>query len=109
MTRTQKVLLAIAALVLGAIVVYVDTRVQKKTQSVTVPNVAQAIATRLVAAKKPKKAALVTDACKASGCECAIVAGRNGLDIDAFSRAKIDATVNELKEERGLVAELLPK
>jgi malate dehydrogenase len=32
-----------------------------------------------------------------------------GLQIDAFSRAKIDMTVNELKEERSLVADLLPK
>ena len=32
-----------------------------------------------------------------------------GLPIADFSRAKIDATVNELKEERSLVADLLPK
>lgn len=32
-----------------------------------------------------------------------------GVPINEFSRAKIDATVNELKEERSLVAELLPK
>jgi malate dehydrogenase len=32
-----------------------------------------------------------------------------GLPINEFSRAKIDATVNELKEERSLVSELLPK
>ncbi len=32
-----------------------------------------------------------------------------GLSIGEFSRAKIDATVNELKEERALVADLLPK
>jgi malate dehydrogenase len=32
-----------------------------------------------------------------------------GLDVDAFSRSKIDATVAELKEEKALVAELLPK
>lgn len=32
-----------------------------------------------------------------------------GLPINEFSRSKIDATVNELKEERSLVAELLPK
>ena len=32
-----------------------------------------------------------------------------GLPINDFSRAKIDATVNELKEERSLVSELLPK
>jgi malate dehydrogenase len=32
-----------------------------------------------------------------------------GLEIDAFSRSKIDATVAELKEEKALVAELLPK
>jgi malate dehydrogenase len=29
--------------------------------------------------------------------------------INEFSYAKIDATVNELKEERALVADLLPK
>lgn len=32
-----------------------------------------------------------------------------GLQINDFSRGKIDATVNELKEERSLVGELLPK
>ena len=32
-----------------------------------------------------------------------------GLNVDAFSRAKIAATVAELKEEKSLVAELLPK
>jgi len=32
-----------------------------------------------------------------------------GLAINDFSRSKIDATVNELKEERSLVSELLPK
>ena len=32
-----------------------------------------------------------------------------GLAIDDFSRAKIDASVTELKEEKSLVAELLPK
>lgn len=32
-----------------------------------------------------------------------------GLDIDAFSRAKIDASVNELKEERSMVTDLIPK
>ena len=32
-----------------------------------------------------------------------------GLPINEFSRAKINATVNELKEERGLVQDLLPK
>jgi len=31
-----------------------------------------------------------------------------GLPVNEFSRSKIDATVNELKEERSLVAELLP-
>jgi len=30
-----------------------------------------------------------------------------GLPVNAFSQSKIDATVNELKEEKGLVAELL--
>jgi malate dehydrogenase len=32
-----------------------------------------------------------------------------GLAVDEFSRGKIDLTVKELKEEKGLVAELLPK
>src|ERR1051325_8949125 len=32
-----------------------------------------------------------------------------GLAVNDFSRSKIDATVNELKEERSLVSELLPK
>ena len=32
-----------------------------------------------------------------------------GLSVDAFSRAKIDASVAELKEEKSLVADLLPK
>jgi malate dehydrogenase len=33
----------------------------------------------------------------------------SGLPISAFSRAKIDASVNELKEEKAMVADLLPK
>ena len=32
-----------------------------------------------------------------------------GVPVSEFSRGKIDATVNELKEERSLVQELLPK
>ncbi len=32
-----------------------------------------------------------------------------GVPVNEFSRAKIDATVNELKEEKSLVADLLPK
>jgi len=32
-----------------------------------------------------------------------------GLPRNDFSRVKIEATVNELKEERSLVSELLPK
>src|SRR5262249_54116361 len=32
-----------------------------------------------------------------------------GLPVNEFSRSKIDATVNELKEEKSLVSELLPK
>ncbi len=32
-----------------------------------------------------------------------------GLPINAFSRAKIDGTVNELNEEKSMVAELLPR
>jgi malate dehydrogenase len=31
-----------------------------------------------------------------------------GLPIDAFSREKIDASINELKEERDAVKSLLP-
>jgi len=33
----------------------------------------------------------------------------HGLPINEFSQSKIDATVNELKEERSLVSDLLPK
>jgi malate dehydrogenase len=32
-----------------------------------------------------------------------------GVPVNEFSRAKIDATVNELKEERAMVKELLPQ
>jgi malate dehydrogenase len=32
----------------------------------------------------------------------------NGLEINAFSQGKIDATINELKEEKTMVADLLP-
>ena len=32
-----------------------------------------------------------------------------GLKLDEFSRAKVDATVSELKEEKVLVSDLLPK
>ena len=32
-----------------------------------------------------------------------------GLTLNEFSRAKIDATVNELKEEKSMVSDLLPK
>ncbi|PYJ02200.1 MAG: malate dehydrogenase [Verrucomicrobia bacterium] len=32
-----------------------------------------------------------------------------GVDVNQFSRAKIDASVNELKEEKSLVSELLPR
>jgi len=32
-----------------------------------------------------------------------------GLPVNEFSRGKIDATVNELKEEKAMVSELLPK
>jgi malate dehydrogenase len=32
-----------------------------------------------------------------------------GVPVNDFSRGRIDATVNELKEERALVADLLPK
>jgi malate dehydrogenase len=33
----------------------------------------------------------------------------SGLPLNEFSRAKIDASVNELKEERAMISELLPK
>ena len=39
----------------------------------------------------------------------AAVAVVQGLELNEFSRARIDATVNELKEEKGLVSDLLPK
>ena len=32
----------------------------------------------------------------------------SGLEINAFSQGKIDATINELKEEKAMVADLLP-
>jgi hypothetical protein len=32
-----------------------------------------------------------------------------GVPVNDFSRARIDATVNELKEEKSLVNDLLPK
>jgi malate dehydrogenase len=32
-----------------------------------------------------------------------------GVPLNDFSRAKIEVTVNELKEERAMVSELLPK
>jgi len=32
-----------------------------------------------------------------------------GVPVNEFSRARIDATVNELKEEKSMVADLLPK
>jgi malate dehydrogenase len=32
-----------------------------------------------------------------------------GLPVNEFSQGKIDATVNELKEERALVSDLLPQ
>ena len=43
---------------------------------------------------------------RSNGQELEIV---QGVPVNDFSRAKIDATVNELKEERALVADLLPK
>jgi malate dehydrogenase len=32
-----------------------------------------------------------------------------GLPINEFAKGKINATINELKEERAMVSELLPK
>jgi len=32
-----------------------------------------------------------------------------GLPVNEFSRSKIDVTINELKEEKSLVSDLLPK
>jgi malate dehydrogenase len=43
---------------------------------------------------------------RTTGSSCDIV---QGLPINDFSRAKIDASVTELKDERAMVAELLPK
>jgi malate dehydrogenase len=43
---------------------------------------------------------------RSDGRKLGIVAG---VPVNAFSRGKIDASVNELKEEKALVAELLPK
>jgi malate dehydrogenase len=42
---------------------------------------------------------------RGNGCGLEIV---QGLPLDPFSRGKIEATVNELKEERSLVEDLLP-
>jgi malate dehydrogenase len=43
---------------------------------------------------------------RSNGSKCEIV---QGVEINEFSRAKIDASVNELKEEKAMVADLLPK
>ena len=43
---------------------------------------------------------------RSNGQKLEIVPGR---PVNEFSRAKIDATINELKEEKALVSELLPK
>jgi malate dehydrogenase len=43
---------------------------------------------------------------KSHGGKLAIV---QGVPVNAFSQAKIDSTVNELKEEKTMVSELLPK
>ena len=43
---------------------------------------------------------------RSSGSKLEVV---QGLPLNDFSRSKIDLTVNELKEEKGLVSELLPK
>ena len=85
MNSRQKILLAIGAVVLGTIVVLVDMKLERKKETVAAPNVAKAIETRLTTAQKPKKAALVAAACARNACECALVAGRHGLDIDAFT------------------------
>src|SRR5204863_7411564 len=42
---------------------------------------------------------------RSDGGKCSIV---QGVPINEFSRARIDATVRELKEEQAMVAELLP-
>jgi tetratricopeptide (TPR) repeat protein len=85
MSVRQKVLLVIGAIVLGAIVVFVDMKLEKRKETVAAPNVAHAIENRLNQAKKPKKAALVAETCARGACECAVVAGRHGLDVDAFT------------------------
>jgi malate dehydrogenase len=43
---------------------------------------------------------------RSNGQKCEIV---QGVPVNEFSRTRIDATVNELKEERTMVSELLPK
>ena len=43
---------------------------------------------------------------RSNGCKIEVV---QGLPIDKFSQGKIDATVNELKEEKAMVSELLKK
>ncbi|HEV2395000.1 MAG TPA: malate dehydrogenase [Verrucomicrobiae bacterium] len=43
---------------------------------------------------------------RSNGAKVAVV---QGLELNEFSRARIDATVNELKEEKSLVSDLLPK
>jgi tetratricopeptide (TPR) repeat protein len=85
MGRTQKLVIALGALVLAAVVVYVDMRLEKRKQTQGAPEVVAAVEARLLAAKKSKKAAAVTEACTKGICACAPVAARNGLDVDAYA------------------------
>jgi len=83
MSRAQKLLLVVAALIVGVVVVYVDTRVQRGKETATGSGVVSAVEARLAMAKKSKKLALVSQACPRMSCECAAVAGRQELDVDA--------------------------
>ena len=58
------------------------------------------------AATASKKGLICSFPVRSDGQKLEIV---QGLTIDAFASAKIDATVAELKEEKSLVADLLPK
>ena len=58
------------------------------------------------AAMASKKVLISSFPVRSNGQKLEIV---QGVPVNEFSRAKIDATVNELKEERRMVADLLPK
>src|SRR5262245_16449199 len=86
-TFVQKFLLVVAALVVGAVVVYVDLRLQRGKQADGIPSAVRGVEIRLALAKKPQKAARVKEACANGGCACAVVAATQGLDIDAHLEA----------------------